>query len=331
MSRKLVFFALDGVQSLDVIGPMEVFAVANRFGGDYELVLASFSGEPITTHAGLTLGPAAALGALPRRVDTIVVCGGSQDAMLAARSKGSALAWLRQAPSSARRIVGICTGAFILAAAGLLDGRRATTHWASIDTFRRIFPRVALEPNAIYVCDPPIYTSAGVTTGIDLCLALVEADHGSQTALAVARELVLFLRRPGGQSQFSAGASLQVAGEPRIARLATEILDDPAGRVSARARSVPALADAVGMSERSFLRAFRKSTGMSPGRFVEEARLARAKALLETSEDPLKRVAELSGYGSLDSLLRTFQKRLGVTPSDYRKRFGRLPRSQDGR
>ncbi|MGJ3262836.1 MAG: GlxA family transcriptional regulator [Salinarimonas sp.] len=323
----MVFLALDGVQSLDVTGPMEVFAVANRVGGAYTLALASADGAPIATHAGLALGPAVALATLPERVDTIVIAGGSEAAMQAAAADGVVLAWLRQAPARARRVVGICTGGFVLAAAGLLDGRRVTTHWAAADAFGRLFPAVALEPDAIYVCDPPIYTSAGVTAGIDLALALVEADHGSAVALAVARELVLFLRRPGGQAQFSAGASLQVDGEPRIGRLVAARLDDPAGRVTGTARSVPALAESVGMSERSFLRAFRRATGTTPGRFVEGARLTRAKGLLETGHDPLDRVAERSGYGSVDALARAFRKRLGVTPGEYRARFGRLPRA----
>ncbi|MFN3954831.1 MAG: GlxA family transcriptional regulator [Pararhodobacter sp.] len=323
MIRPVAFFALDGVQTLDVTGPMEVFAVANTFGAQYALHLASASGATIQTHAGLQLGPATRLAALPSSLDTLVVCGGSEAAMRAASTEGSTTAWLRAHAPALRRVVSICTGAFVLAAAGLLDGRRATTHWRTVALFEKLFPQVRLEADAIFVSDPPFHTSAGVTAGIDLALALVEADHGPELALAVARELVLFLRRPGGQTQFSQGAGLQAQGEPRITRLAARILDDPAGQAG-EGRSLPALAAAVGMSERSFLRAFRKATGQSPARFVEEARLARARALLEASDDPLERVAERAGYGSCDSLFRAFRKSVGITPQDYRLRFGRV-------
>ena len=326
MIRTIAFLALDGVQTLDLTGPMEVFAIANSFGGQYRLQLVSLDGAPIATHAGLQLGPALALESLPAGLDTLVVCGGSEAAMRSAAMDGRAIGWLQARAPGLRRVVSICTGAFVLAAAGLLDGRRATTHWRLASTFRRLFPRVALEPDAIFINDPPFHTSAGVTAGIDLALALVEADHGAELALSVARELVLFLRRPGGQTQFSQGAGLQAGGEPRLARLAARIIDDPAGGPG-DGRSLPDLATTVGMSERNFLRAFRKATGQTPARFVEEARLARVRSLLEASTDPLERIAERAGYGSTDSLFRAFRKAMGITPQDYRARFGRVQRS----
>ena len=325
--RSVAFFALDGVQTLDVTGPIEVFALANRFlPGSYDLILASQRGGRIRTHAGLDLGPARALAALPDGLDTLVVCGGSEAAMRAAWADGTALSWLRARAPGLRRVVSICTGAFVLAAAGLLDGRRATTHWAACDSFRQLFPAVTLEPDAIFVSDPPFFTSAGVTAGIDLSLALVEADLGAGTALAIARELVLFLRRPGGQSQFSAGANLQAQGLSRLQRLVTSILDDPGGQVSGQGRSVPAMARAAGMSERNFARIFRAETGLSPARFVDEARLTRAKALLETTDDPLDRIAERAGYGAPDALFRAFHKRLNISPGTYRTRFSTTKR-----
>jgi transcriptional regulator GlxA family with amidase domain len=325
--KTIAFFALAGVQTLDVTGPMEVFALANRIRpGSYDLMLASSTGQRIPTHAGLDLGPARPLALLPEGLDTLVICGGSEAAMRDAWETGTELPWLRDRAPDLRRIVSICTGAFVLAASGLLDGRRATTHWAACDEFRRLFPSVTLEPDAIFVCDPPYFTSAGVTAGIDLSLSLVEADHGAEVALAIARELVLFLRRPGGQSQFSAGAKLQAQGVSRLQMLVTSILDDPGGQVSGQGRTVPDLAQAAGMSERSFARVFVAETGLTPARFVEEARLTRAKALLEAGEDPLDRIAERAGYGATDGLHRAFQKALNISPGAYRARFSTATR-----
>lgn len=320
--RRVVFLALDGVQSLDVTGPMEAFAVARRFGAGYELVLSAVEGTSVRTHAGLSIGPAIPIAQLSGPIDTLVVCGGSEEAMLAAWQDGTALDLLRRQAARARRVVSICTGAFILAALGLLDGRRATTHWNAAERFRALFPKVLLEPDAIYVSDPPFYTSAGVTAGIDLALALIEADQGGALALAVARELVLFLRRPGGQAQFGAMLEVPATGPAPITRLVARILEDPSGRLHGEGRRVPDLAASVNMSERTFLRAFAEVTGTTPARFVEEARLTRARTLLEETSDPLDRVAEGAGYGSVDALLRSFHKRVGVSPGAYRARFG---------
>ncbi|MDG4647908.1 GlxA family transcriptional regulator [Roseibacterium sp. SDUM158017] len=325
--RQIAFFAFDGVQSLDVTGPMEAFAVANRFGGDYDLVLASEAGQGIRTHAGIQLSPTLPIGEIDGPLDTLVICGGSEEAMLSAWRDGTTLGALRKVAGRARRIVSICTGAFALAATGLLDGRRAATHWNSADRFRALFPQVDLDADAIYVADPPFFTSAGVTAGIDLSLALIEADHGPGVARAVARELVLFLRRPGGQAQFGAGIDLPSSGPEPILRLAARILEDPAGEIHAEGRQVPDLAALVNMSERSFLRAFAKTVGTTPAKFVEEARLTRAKTLLEETGHSLEQVSHAAGYGSVDALLRSFQKRVGITPGAYRARFARAERS----
>jgi transcriptional regulator GlxA family with amidase domain len=184
-------------------------------------------------------------------------------------------------------------------------------------TFR---PAVRLEPDAIFVADPPFYTSAGVTAGIDLCLSLVEADHGAQVALSVARNLVLFMRRPGGQSQYSAGLNVQAAATPRLRQLVADVTADPSGDLS-----VPQLAERAGMSERTFSRVFQKETGVGPAAFVEMARVNRAKALLETSDWHLARLAERAGFGSVEALHRAFNKRVGVTPGEFRERFGHVP------
>jgi transcriptional regulator GlxA family with amidase domain len=324
-TRKIALIGYDGVQSLDLAGPLEVFAMANNFGGvlTYETILASPRGGEIVSNSGLRLAGSIPVADLPPDLDTVLVAGGSEAGLLSMRDSG-VLDWLRARSGSTRRMGSVCSGAFVLAAAGLLDGRRATTHWNVCEEMRAFRPQVRLEPDAIFVADPPFYTSAGVTAGIDLCLALVEADCGAEVALAVARNLVLFMRRPGGQTQFSAGLNVQAAATPRLRSLIGEISADPAGELS-----LPTLAARSGMSERTFSRVFQKETGTTPAAFVEVARTDRAKALLETSDWPLARVAERSGFGSLDGLHRAFQKRVGATPGDYRQRFGRAGRSPE--
>jgi transcriptional regulator GlxA family with amidase domain len=319
-ARKIALVGYPGVQSLDLVGPFEVFSMANRYAAApvYEVVLASAAGGPIHASSGLKLGDAVALEDLPDDLDTLLVAGGEERA-LRSMEDTALLDWLRARQATTRRIGSVCSGAFVLAAAGLLDGRRATTHWGACETMRAYRPAVRLEPDAIFVADPPIYTSAGVTAGIDLCLYFVEADCGPDVALAVARNLVLFMRRPGGQTQFSAGLNVQAAASPRLRRLVAEVSADPTGDLT-----LPRLAARAGMSERTFLRAFQRETGVSPATFVELARVDRAKALLESSDWPLARVAERSGFGSVDSLHRAFQRRVGATPGEYRQRFGRL-------
>jgi len=292
--------------------------MANRFSGliHYEVLLAAPEAGDLVSNSGLCLGRAQAISALPNGLDTILVGGGDQAGLEAACA--TALPhWLSQRQADTRRIGSVCSGAFILAQAGLLEARRATTHWEVCDDLRVRFPEVSVEPDAIFVADPPIYTSAGVTAGIDLCLSFVEADCGPALALAVARNLVLFMRRPGGQTQYSAGLNVQIAATPRLRTLLAEVLADPATSLS-----VAELAERAGMSERTFARAFLRETGMTPAAFVDAARVDRAKALLETSDWPLARVAERSGFGSLDAFHRAFLRRVKATPGDYRQRFG---------
>ena len=317
--RKIALIGYDGVQSLDLVGPLEVFSMANRFAvpGAYEVMLASLQGGEIVTNSGVKLAGSLPLSALPDDLDTVLVGGGSDDGIRTAYASGLP-EWLQGRIGSARRIGSVCTGAFILAAAGLLDGRRATTHWDNCEALRAFRPAVQVEPDAIYVAEPPLYTSAGVTAGIDLCLSFVEADHGPEAALTVARYLVLFMHRAGGQSQYSVGLKMQAAATPRLRSLVAEICADPSGDLS-----LPRLAERAGMAERTFSRLFQKETATTPAAFVEAARMDRARALLESSDWPLERVAERAGFGSLDSLHRAFQRRVGVTPGDYRKRFGR--------
>ncbi len=321
-TRQVALFGYPGVQSLDIVGPFEVFSMANRFGNvrTYDVILASPEGGMITCNSGLQFANSTALKHLPATLDTILVAGGSDDALRRV-SDAEVLGWLNQRTGRTRRIGSVCSGAFVLAAAGLLDGRRATTHWDFCDVMRSFRPAVQLEPDAIFVADPPYYTSAGVTAGIDLCLSLVEADCGAEIALKVARNLVLFMRRPGGQTQYSAGLNVQAAATPRLRQLIADISADPTGELA-----VPELAARVAMSERTFSRVFQKETGIGPATFVEIARVNRAKALLETSDWPLARVAERAGFGSVEGLHRAFNKRVGVTPGEYRQRFGRVPR-----
>jgi transcriptional regulator GlxA family with amidase domain len=293
--------------------------MANRFAGTppYNVILASPEGGTIICNSGLQLGGSVALAELPANLDTILVAGGSRDALRRA-SDDQLLGWLNQRAETTRRLGSVCSGALVLAASGVLDGRRATTHWGYCDEMRAIRPAVQLEPDAIFVADPPYFTSAGVTAGIDLCLSLVEADCGSQLALAIARNLVLFMRRPGGQTQYSEGLNVQAAATPKLRQLITDINADPRGDLS-----VPELASRVAMSERTFSRVFQRETGVSPAAFVELARVNRAKALLETSDWTLGRVAERAGFGGVEGLHRAFNKRVGVTPGEYRQRFGR--------
>jgi transcriptional regulator GlxA family with amidase domain len=319
--RTVALIGYPGVQSLDLVGPLEVFSMANRFGDPaaYKVILASPAGGTIICNSGLQLGGSVPLADLPSDLDTVLVAGGSE-AVLEDVAGQRVLEWLRARSAATRRVGSVCSGALVLAAAGVLDGRRATTHWGHCDRMSRLHPAVRLEPDAIFVADPPFYTSAGVTAGIDLCLSLVEADHGPRIALAIARNLVLFMRRPGGQTQFSAGLGVQAAASPRLRQLIAEVSADPTGDLS-----VPRLAERAGMSERTFARVFQKEAGVSPAAFVEMARVDRAKALLESSDWPLARVAERAGFGSVEALHRSFNKRVGVTPGAYRERFGALP------
>ena len=320
-TANIVFIALDGVQTLDLSGPMEVFAVANQHadGLNYQLFAASPRGGKLTTNAGLELQGLCALQDLPADIDTIIVTGGAEAAMHAAAADQILLPWLIARSKTTRRIASVCTGALVLAAAGLLDGRRATTHWNACTTLQKLFPRVKVEPDAIFTADGAFYTSAGVTAGIDLCLALVEADAGPAVSLAVARELVLYMRRAGGQSQYSSTLQTQTLASPRLQQLINDIMTNPGADWRG-----PVLAERVHMSERSFQRIFTKETGSTPARFVETARLEFAKNLLITTNWPLARIASRSGFNSLDTLHRSFIKHLGTTPGFFRERFGSL-------
>lgn len=313
--RRIAILAFDGVQSLDVTGPAEAFSIATRYyRARYEIVLVTPDGRDVTGTAGLRLGAHAGIDTLRGPIDTLVVAGG--EGVFAAQQDHRIVAWIARTSARARRTASVCTGAFLLARAGLLDGRRATTHWASAAQLAQSYPRVTVDPDPIFVRDGGVLTSAGVTAGMDLALSLIEEDHGPRTALAVARSLVLFVRRPGGQSQFSAQLRAAPARRPGLRELQAHIAEHPDADLS-----VPALAAVACMSERTLARSFRAETGMTPAVYVEATRVERARRELETSELPVDAIARRCGFGTPETMRRAFARRLGVNPAAYRARF----------
>ena len=316
-SRRIDILAFAGVQVLDVAGPLQVFASANDLaapGGapPYVLRVVARGGGTIASSAGLGLATHA-MAAEPAEVDTFVVAGG--EGVYAALDDEALVALVAAQAGRARRVASVCSGAFLLGAAGLLDGRRCATHWTRCAELARRFPRAQVEPDPIFVRDGPLWSSAGVTAGIDLALALVEEDRGRATALAVARELVVFLKRPGGQAQFSATLALQSV-EDRFDGLHGWIRDNLAADLS-----LPVLAAAVGMSERSFSRRYAAAMGMTPARAVERLRVEGARHFLSETRLPLKRIAARCGFGSEETLRRSVLRLLAVTPQAFRARF----------
>lgn len=306
------------VQLLDVTGPLQVFASANdqvaESGGEppYVLRVVAPNGQGVTASAGLGI-TAAPLSPINAELDTLMVAGGQ--GVEAASADPVLVDWVRRRAKQARRTVSVCTGAFLLAASGVLDGRRAATHWSYCAELARRYPAVRVEPDPIFLRDGPVWTSAGVTAGIDLALALVEQDLGRSVALAVARYLVVFLKRPGGQAQFSAALSLQMAEDKFGA------LHDWISRHLAQEMSLPILANQAGMSERSFSRHYALATGLTPARAVERLRVEAARRLLSESRLPVKRISQRCGFGSEETMRRSFLRLLATTPQDYRARF----------
>ena len=313
--RRIVLVAFPGLQSLDLFGPAEVFAMAGRFApAGYRIEVASTQEGPIPTSSGVAVVPHLALEKCRGRIDTLVAVGGT--GVPAALDDDRLARWLRSAAGRSRRIASVCNGAFLLARAGLLDGRRATTHWANCAELARRHPAVTVDPDPIFVRDGNVYTSAGVTAGMDLALALLEEDQGRRVALEVARALVLFVKRPGGQSQFSAQLSAQLAERRPLRDLQEWMADHLDADLS-----VAALADRAHMSPRNFARNFRREVGVTPAVYVERLRVERARLELEGSEDPIEAVARRCGFGTVETLRRAFHRRLGVGPAAYRARF----------
>ncbi len=317
-TRNVEIVAYPAVQLLDVAGPLQVFATANELAAArgetplYAVQVVSADAPLVAASAGLGL-VAAPLPRAGTRLDTLLVAGGP--GVHAASENPVVLDWLRKRAARARRVASVCTGAFLLGAAGLLEGRRAATHWMHCAELGRRYPDIRVEPDPIYVRDGAVWTSAGVTAAIDLALALVEEDAGRALSLAVARHLVMFLKRPGGQAQFSTVLSLQVA-EDKFGALHAWM----SGRLNGDL-SLPALARKSGMSERSFCRHYAQATGITPARAVERLRVEAARRLLSDTRLPVKRIAERCGFGSEETLRRSFGRLLSATPQDYRARF----------
>ncbi len=317
--RQIVIVLFDGVQSLDVTGPLEVFAGANRLpeagaSARYEIRTLSAGGAPVRTSSGLRITPDGSLAQAPDAIDTLIVPGGR--GAREASADAALLEWIASASARARRTASVCTGAFVLAAAGLLDGRRATTHWSAAAALARLHPRVEVDAEPIFVNDGQIWTSAGVTAGMDLALALVEQDYDRGAALAIARHLVLFLRRPGNQSQFSATLAAQQPAREPLREVQRSVVEHVAGE-----HSVEAMAARAQMSARHFARAFRAETGITPARYVERVRLEAARRRLEDGNEPIASVAGACGFGTAETMRRVFLRALGVGPAEYRRRF----------
>ncbi|MFF2081133.1 GlxA family transcriptional regulator [Kitasatospora sp. NPDC058162] len=317
-ARSVVVVLYDGVQSLDVTGPLEVFAAGGAAAGRpgaYRVTTASPGGRPVRSASGLRLLPDVDLAEVGP-VHTLLVPGGEgfedPDAALVAR--------IRELAGRAERVVSVCTGAFLLAEAGLLSGRRATTHWAFCTELARRFPDVAVDPDPIHVRDGRLATSAGVTAGIDLALALVEEDLGRDAALLIARHLVVFLRRPGNQAQFSTQLAAQVAARQPLREVQRWIAEHPEADLS-----VESLAARSALSPRHFARAFAAEVGVPPGRYVDGVRLEAARRRLEDTDDGVEGIARSCGYGTPEAMRRAFVRTLAVPPAEYRRRFRTRP------
>jgi transcriptional regulator GlxA family with amidase domain len=308
--RRIIMVMYEGATALDVTGPSEVFASASRHAGKsiYRLELTSAGGGVCATSTGLPMHTRDLLSLRPAVADTVIVAGGFGVAAMAQRPL---LSWLQRAAKTAERVSSVCSGAFVLAAADLLDGRRAATHWIGCRRLARMYPRIKVDHNAIYVSDGKLWTSAGVSTGIDMALAMVEQDHGSALADTIAAELVLYVRRPGFQSQFSESLVLQMRASDPMHQAAAWV------RRNLRAADVESLARAAAMSVRTLHRRCREHLGMTPAKFIDRARVEHARVLLSRGSIGAKQLAERCGFGSAGNMKRTFLRELGISPRDY--------------
>lgn len=318
LTRRIILFVFDGATALDVTGPAEVFSTVGRLTDDpgYQLVVASPDGGDVTMDTGLTLGrtiPADQVPAAHGCTDTLIVAGGDDLDVLS--RDPDLLAAVDSLAGRADRVASICTGAFTLAALGLLDGRRATTHWRHAAALRRRFPTVTVDDDVLFLRDGRYITSAGISAGIDLALSLVEEDAGPVTARTVAREMVVFMQRPGGQSQFSTALETPPVTPP-LQRVIDSVLADPGAP-----HTTTSLARTASVSTRHLGRLFREETGTTPGRWLERVRVDHACHLLLTGTFTVTEIARAAGFGTDESLRRSFARVLETTPSDYRARF----------
>lgn len=322
-TRRVLLIAAPGTEILDLVGPLQVFVrAAEMFSRQnpgapkiYSIEVATTSRQTsVVTNCGLRITAHKTYRRVRGEIDTLLVAGGS--AIENDEVGIDAVQWIRKVAGRVRRIGSVCTGAMLLARAGLLDGRRTTTHWNWCQLLARNYPRVEVDPNPIFICDGNVYTSAGVTAGMDLALALVEEDHGSRLALQVARNLVLYLRRPGGQSQFSAALSLQLTDRKPLRELEAWVL----GNLN-KPLTVPALAERVAMSPRNFARVFTEEMKTTPAKFVERLRVEAARRRLEESRNSLETIAAECGFGNVNSMRNVFQRTLKIAPGQYRRHF----------
>ncbi|MFE5164236.1 GlxA family transcriptional regulator [Streptomyces sp. NPDC056697] len=312
--RTVVIVAFDGVQLLDVTGPVEVFTTANHYGADYDVRVISLAGDAVTTSSGLVISADSAPGTLPPRLGTLLVPGRRD--WRSAVADTDLVGLVARLSGRAKRVASVCAGAFVLAEAGILDGRRAATHWELASQLATAYPQVCVDGNPVFVRDGHVATSAGITAGIDLSLSLVEEDWGADVARDVARQLVVFMARPGGQAQFSARLAPPQPRHPAVRRVMDRVTADPAG-----CHTRATLAASGGVSARHLERLFHSEVGITPGRYVEAVRIEAAQALLADGTGTVEEVARQAGFGSSESLRRVFQHTLGVSPTVYRARF----------
>ncbi|WP_246023765.1 GlxA family transcriptional regulator [Nocardia yunnanensis] len=314
--RVVLIVVFDGFQLTDLAGPADVFSAAAVLGArpGYRVELAAAQAGPVRSSCGIEVTAAHGLDSWDGPVDTLLVVGGLT--VWTAAGNAGLVTGVQRLAAAATRVGSVCSGTFLLAQAGLLDGRRATTHWAGGELLAQQFPAITTEPDRIYVRDGPMWTSAGVTAGIDLALAIVAADHGPDLAREVARWMVVYLHRPGGQSQFSAPLAANPPKRDSLRALQIWMEENLESDLS-----LPALAARVGMSTRHFSRVFTGETGSTPARYVEQVRVAAARRMLETTDQPMDRVAAAVGLGSPETLYRIFHRHLGIPPGEYRARF----------
>jgi transcriptional regulator GlxA family with amidase domain len=317
IERQIAFFIFEEVKLLDATGPLQVFADANAVLGyeAYITTLASHHGGPVVTDTGILLNTRRVAGVGLDETDTLIVCGG--DGVYAASRDHRLVASLLRSTEKCGRIASTCTGAFLLGAAGLLDGRRAVTHWRRCDQLAEACPKAEIDPDPIYIEDDGVWTSAGVTAGIDLALVMVEADHGREAALELARNLLVYVKRPGGQSQFSEALKEQTrSASGKFDALHFWMRDN----LTADLR-IEALAERSGMSARNFARLYIRETGHTPARAVEQFRVDAARVMLEDVKLSIKTIATACGFGNDERMRRSFARLMGVTPQAYRDRF----------
>lgn len=318
---RVVTVVYPGAEVLDITGPLDVFDTASRLHGKtvspdstalYQTMIVAERVGPVAVTAGLKLHAEKSFGDFTDPIDTLILPGAID---VAEAFRPALLGWLRQMSTRVERIVGVCSGALILAEAGLLDGRRATTHWESCPRLAR-YPGLTVEPDAIFVQDGNIFTSAGITAGMDLALSLVEADHGAALALATAQELVMYVRRSGGQSQFSPHLKAQHAEGSEFRELVEWCLANLDEDLS-----VTALARRSAMSTRNFARAFARDVGVTPAKYIEAARVEAARGYLEHGDDSLDAIASACGFRRAETMRRSFKRQIGVLPTHYRQHF----------